>query len=214
MRLYVKYGKIDRFLAEMRHPLTYETSKKVILFRDYYKQVWLPLKEKQVKKTTLVVYKNYFNKHLIPEFGDCNLFGIRSFDIQAYFDSKSKLSRNTLQEHNNVLCAFFDYAIVDKRVLLPRNPAQSKYVSVRYSEKDSKIRETSPSEVIREIIDNIATLPLTQRRLMALLLFPGMRRGEALALRGEDIDFEKKQIVARRNATYAEKQAEVMTHDR
>ena len=86
VRLYIKYGKIDRFLAEMRHPLAYESEKKVVLFKDYYEQVWLPLKEKQVKKTTLVGYKNYFNKHLLPEFGDSNLFEIRPFDVQAYFD--------------------------------------------------------------------------------------------------------------------------------
>lgn len=209
VRLYVKYGKIDRFLAEMRHPLAYESEKKVVLFKDYYEQVWLPLKEKQVKKTTLAGYKNYFGKHLLPEFGDSNLFEIRPFDVQAYFDAKSELSRKTLREHYNVLCAFFDYAIDDERVLLPRNPARSKHVVVRYSEKDSKVRQALPSEVIREIIDGIATLPLTQRRLMSLLLFTGTRRGEVLALRWEDIDFEGKRIVVRRNATYADNQAEV-----
>ena len=87
VRLYVKYGKIDRFLAEMRHPLTYESEKKVVLFRDYYEQVWLPLKEKQVKKTTLAGYRNYFGKHLLPEFGDINIFEIRPFDIHAYLDA-------------------------------------------------------------------------------------------------------------------------------
>ena len=130
VRLYVKYGKIDRFLAEMRHPLTYESEKKVVLFRDYYEQMWLPLKEKQVKKTTLAGYRNYFSKHLLPEFGDSNIFEIRPFDIQAYFDAKSELSRKTLREHYNVLCAFFDYAIDDERVLLPRNPARSRHVVV------------------------------------------------------------------------------------
>ena len=90
-----------------------------MLFKDYYEQVWLPLKEKQVKKTTLAGYKNYFGKHLLPEFGDSNLFEIRPFDVQAYFDAKSELSRKTLREHYNVLCAFFDYAIDDERVLLP-----------------------------------------------------------------------------------------------
>ena len=65
VRLYVRYGKIDRFLAEMRHPLAYESEKNVVLFRDYDEQVRLPLKEKQVKKTTLAGYRNYFGKHLL-----------------------------------------------------------------------------------------------------------------------------------------------------
>lgn len=211
VRLYVKYGKIDRFLAEARHALTYESEKKVVLFRDYYEKVWLPIKSKQLKETTLYGYKCYFRKHLLPEFGAMNLYDIRPFDVQSYFDSKSDLALKTQKEHYNVLCAFFDYAVDDEDVLLPRNPARSKHVTVKYSEKDSQIRDALPSEVIREIIDKIEDLPLMQRRLMALLLFSGMRRGEILGLRWEDFDFDQRTIEVRRNATYAHNQAEVTT---
>ena len=211
VRLYVKYGKIDRFLAEAKHALSYEAEKKVVLFRDYYEKVWLPLKEKQVKKTTLTGYKGYFNGHLLPEFGDKNIYEIRPFDIQAYFDSISHLSLKTQREHYNVLSALFDYAMDDERVLLPRNPARSKHVSIKYSEKETVVREALPSEVIRQIIADIGALPLMEKRLMALLLFTGMRRGEILGLRWEDIDFEKRMIEVRRNATYAENQAQITT---
>ena len=50
-----------------------------------------------------------------------------------------------------------------------------------------------------------------ERRLMALLLFTGMRRGEVLGLRWEDLDFKTGFITVRRNATYAHNQAEVTT---
>ena len=123
VRLYVKYGKIDRFLAEARHALTYESEKKVVLFRDYYEKVWLPIKSKQFKETTLYGYKCYFRKHLLPEFGAMNLYDIRPFDVQSYFYSKSDLALKTQKEHYNVLCAFLDYAVDDEDVLLPRNPA-------------------------------------------------------------------------------------------
>ena len=46
VRLYVKYGKIDRFLAEVQKPLSGESAKKVVLFRDYYEKVWLPEKRR------------------------------------------------------------------------------------------------------------------------------------------------------------------------
>ena len=82
-----------------------------------------------------------------------------------------------------MLSNLFDYAMDDENVALPRNPVKSKYVKVKYSESDSVIREPLPSEVVTEIISQIGTLPLMERRLMALLLFTGMRRGEVLGLR-------------------------------
>lgn len=211
VRLYVKYGKIDRFLAEMQKPLSGESAKKVVLFRDYYEKVWLPEKQRSCKSTTLAGYMGYFRKYLLPEFGDCNLYGIRPFDIQEYFQSIPHLTLKTQKEHYNVLSNLFDYAMDDENVALPRNPVKSKYVKVKYSESDSVIREPLSSEVVTEIISQIGTLPLMERRLMALLLFTGMRRGEVLGLRWEDLDFKTGFITVRRNATYAHNQAEVTT---
>lgn len=211
MRFYVKYGKIDRLLAVARHALTYESEKKVVLFQDYAEQVWLPLKSKQVKETTLYEYKCYFNKHLLPEFNAIDLYDIRPFDVQSYFDSRSDLSLKTQKEHYNVLCTFFDYAINDENVLLPRNPARSKHVTVKYSEKDSHIRDVHPPEMIREIIEEIEYLLLMQCRLMALLLFSGMRRGEVLGFRWGDFNFKLKTIEVRRKASYAHNQAQATT---
>ena len=82
---------------------------------------------------------------------------------------------------------------------------------MKYSESDSVIREPLSSEVVTEIISQIGTLPLMERRLMALLLFTGMRRGEVLGLRWEDLDFKTGFITVRRNATCAHNQAEVTT---
>lgn len=208
---YVKYGKIDRFLAEMQKPLSGESAKKVVLFCDYYEKVWLPEKRRSCKSTTLAGYMGYFRKYLLPEFGDCNLYDIHPFDIQEYFQSIQHLTLKTQKEHYNVLSNLFDYAMDDENVALPRNPVKSKYVKVKYSESDSVIREPLPSEVVTEIISQIGTLPLMERRLMALLLFTGMRRGEVLGLRWEDLDFKTGFITVRRNATYAHNQAEVTT---
>lgn len=209
VRLYVKYGMIDNFLKEVKRENAEEKPQKCVLLREYYESVWLPIKEKQVKKTTLTGYKAYFSKHLLPEFGDRNMFEIRPFDIQTYFDSKADLSLKTQREHYNVLCALFDYAMDDERVMLPRNPARSKHVTLSHSNKPTKVREALTSDVIQEIISKIGDLPDDQRRLMALFLFTGMRRGEVLGLRWEDIDLEKKSIEVKRNATYADNQAEV-----
>ena len=179
--------------------------------KGYYEKVWLPEKRRSCKSTTLAGYMGYFRKYLLPEFDDCNLYDIRPFDIQEYFQSIPHLTLKTQKEHYNVLSNLFDYAMDDENVALPRNPVKSKYVKVKYSESDSVIREPLPSEVVTEIVSQIGTLPLMERRLMALLLFTGMRRGEVLGLRWEDLDFKTGFITVRRNATYAHNQAEVTT---
>ena len=179
--------------------------------KGYYEKVWLPEKRRSCKSTTLAGYMGYFRKYLLPEFGDCNLYDIRPFDIQEYFQSIPHLTLKTQKEHYNVLSNLFDYAMDDENVALPRNPVKSKYVKVKYSESDSVICEPLSSEVVTEIISQIGTLPLMERRLMTLLLFTGMRRGEVLGLRWEDLDFKTGFITVRRNATYAHNQAEVTT---
>ena len=214
VRLYIKYGKIDRFLAEAKHPLMHEgDTRPPVLFKDY-KDKWLnslTACKKPIKPTTLSGYNCYLRKHLIPEFGEMDLFEITAFDIQEYFNEKSDLSLKTLREHHQVLKQIFDFAIDDEEINLPRNPAKNKNVKVNYSEKDSKPRSALPSSVIQEIIAAIYDLPTDQRRLMALYLFTGMRRGEVLALRGEDFDFDKGFINVSRNATYPENEAFVTT---
>ena len=132
----------------------------------------------------------------------------RSKKLPSIYPNLSQEERN---QKYNVLSNLFDYAMDDENVALPRNPVKSKYVKVKYSESDSVIREPLPSEVVTEIISQIGTLPLMERRLMALLLFTGMRRGEVLGLRWEDLDFKTGFITVRRNATYAHNQAEVTT---
>lgn len=122
-----------------------ESAKKVVLFRDYYEKVWLPEKRRSCKSTTLAGYMGYFRKYLLPEFGDYNLYDIRPFDIQEYFQSIPHLTLKTQKEHYNVLSNLFDYAMDDENVALPRNPVKSKCVKVKYSESDSVIREPLPS---------------------------------------------------------------------
>lgn len=214
VKTYVRHGMINRILAELSLPSLEDSPKgKVILFRDY-KDKWLASltnRPKPVKDTTLGGYKSYLT-HLVEEFGDTSIFEITPFDIQQYFSEKSsQLTLKTLREHHQVLKQIFDYAMDDDDVELPRNPAKNKNIIVNYSEKDSVIREPLPSDIINEIINAIHDLPDDQRRLMALYLFTGMRRGEVLGLRWEDIDFEDRFIHVRRNATYAKNDAKITT---
>ena len=66
-------------------------------------------------------------------------------------------------------------------------------------------------EQLKSIIQGIATEldDDGERRMIALFVFTGMRRGEVLGLRWEDIDFKKKLIHVERSVTYAHNQPEI-----
>lgn len=66
-------------------------------------------------------------------------------------------------------------------------------------------------EEFRDILGNLEKLRPQDRRLMALLMLTGMRRGEALGLQWSDIDREKGRIHVRRNVTFAGNQPHVGT---
>ena len=136
-----------------------------------------------------------------------NLLEISVDDLQDFLNDRKDKAHKTLREYIVFLRQVFDSAVEDKKMLF--NPAKSKKLH-NPSDKVT-IRETLPLEVVQQILQDICRLDETERRLMALLLLTGMRRGEVLGLKWEDIDFEKKMISVRRNVTFPNNQPKITT---
>jgi len=80
------------------------------------------------------------------------------------------------------------------------NPAESTRLSIPSSKREE--RKALTQDELKDIISSLGKLKDDDRRLMSLLLFTGMRRGEVLGLRWEDIDVETGWIHVVRNAVY------------
>ena len=116
--------------------------------------------------------------------------------IQAFLADLGKrgFSRRTVQMHRDILNMIFNNAIVEGQ--LSFNPVSA--VSIPKN-LPSKKRELPEDKAIEAVIKN-ADAPFG---LFALLcLYTGLRRGEALALRYEDIDRENKLISVSRAVEY------------
>ena len=125
---------------------------------------------------------------ILNKYADLNAEEVTAQSIQAFLSDLGKkgFSRRSVQMHRDILNMIFNNAIVEGK--LSFNPCSA--VSMPRN-LPSKKRELPDDKAI-EAVKNSAGVPFS---LFALIcLYAGLRRGEVLALRYEDINREKKEI--------------------
>lgn len=156
-----------------------------------------------VEITTWEGYGVVINAHLIPYFKR-NMFlnDLTVQDIQIYFNEKYSsgkkreeggLSPSFLKKHYSVLKRALDYAVKIK--LIPINPIlnvelpkQQRYNAKYYSvEQLEKLLEITKGTIIESVV--------------FIAVHYGLRRGEILGMRYEDVDFKEKTITIRNTRT-------------
>lgn len=121
-------------------------------------------------------------RRMVDEFGTERVSAISAADIQAFILrlSKQGFARRTVQMHLDVLRMVFDQAIISGHI--STNPCAA--VSLPRGLAVTS-RELPSEEDIQKVI---ASVDLPFGLFAYLLLFTGLRRGEALALTYEDIE--------------------------
>lgn len=184
-----RYEKaIQLFLGSSAHV---PEKKKGPLFRPYAEKWFQVFRKGKIRHTTEAEYCSILQKHIYPALGQKELTSITAADIQLLMDSKADMARKTVHEIRMVAGMVLDSAYHDG--IIPRNPA-----------KDPRLRNPAMGKHPRKALDEeelfhiIQQLPcLSQprdQRFLALLIYTGMRREEVLALRWQDIDWEKQRI--------------------
>ena len=140
---------------------------------------------------TAQAYEIMVAKHMIPVFGAYKLQKITPEILQRYYldkldngrrDGKGGLSRRTVKHHHRLLHVIFASAV--KWRVLPRNPADS----VDPPQFQRKEMNTFDQEGLETFLDSLKDTEYYP--VFYTLLFTGMRRSEALALRWQDIDLD------------------------
>jgi integrase len=130
--------------------------------------------------------------HLLPTFGRMRLGSIKPSTVQAWLRGRAQTSapsyvRTMLATLSAVLAA----AVEDE--LIPKNPCDSKAV------RAPKVDRTKVEPWTRDQLDAVAAaLPAPYRALVALGAGCGLRQGEMLGLRVEDVDFLGRRVHVRR----------------
>ncbi|MBS3897494.1 MAG: site-specific integrase, partial [Dethiobacter sp.] len=162
-------------------------------------EAWLAGKKNVLRQTTFDQYETLLKQHVIPEIGDIKISELSREDIQQLIDSKQQsgrkdgkpggLSPKTLKHIRVLAKAILGEAFTDG--LIDSNP-MAKVTSPRVP--DSGVRAWSAEEA-RKFLKSVG-----EHRLFCLfwlLLHTGLRRGEVLGLKWEDVDLQNNIISIR-----------------
>lgn len=149
---------------------------------------WLRVHKKRIARSTERDYASALREHLIPTFGHLSLTELKASDIRKWIASLTISNKRI----NNVLVplrAVYNEALEDEIV------AKSPLTGI----KNLKVvtREPNPFNE-REIKAILNELEGNDRNLIQFAFETGLRTSELIALRWEDIDFDKQRVYVRR----------------
>jgi integrase len=181
---YTENGKqrfiYDKDPEKLYHKLEAAKNKAPLKFADHV-EAW---REEHSETVGWKTAESYIApcRRIVDVFGDDYPAEITAARLQAFLTSLGKrgYSRRTVQLHHDILNMIFDRCVL--RGILPVSPMQA--VSVPKGLKTTK--RTVPEEDALEAVRTHTDAPFAPFAL--LCLYAGLRRGEVLALRQEDID--------------------------
>lgn len=167
----------------------FEKDKQVVPTVDEYSIISFDAHKCERKGTTTTDYKNIYNKHIKPHFGNKRLDKIKVSDINVWKNglfSDLGLSSKRVNDIKKVLGTIIEDAVMDE--IISSNPVRKSRPLPAHQQKD--IEPFS--------LDEISTILNStngqDRNLIATLFLTGIRTGECIGLKWSDIDFERREI--------------------
>lgn len=167
-----KYGNLNA----PKPPASDET------FKTYTDKIFDVFLRPRWKPSTANTNKFLLDKHIMPYFDQMALSSIDTLAIQQFFQTKQHLSKSYTKQMLIMLHEIFENAVEDGKI--QKDPTLSKRITLP---DKATTREALDSEEFFDIIGHIDELDGDDRLLLALLCFTGMRRGEILGLRWDQI---------------------------
>src|SRR6476620_1074110 len=153
-----------------------------------------------LKRTTLMDYESYTRVHLVPAFGALELEAITIEVIEEFIAAKRHEGKavKSILNYLGLLHAMFAFAVrrgwcTRNPVALVEKPRGGRSLDIRFLD-------------VQELEALLAATPTddrgtTERVLYLTAAMTGLRRGELLALRWQDIDWDAGVVRVRRNYT-------------
>lgn len=172
--------------------------KQVLHPLNVYMLEWFDRYKGHLRETTKVTQLKWL-KDACTFFGDEPIEHIDADRVQDYINSMQDLDTDTIKKKINFLSQMFEIAV--EKDIVKKNPTKS--ISIKYGGQKGEGISALPKEKVRELVDKIRNSPDKNTALwLALMMYAGLRREEALGLRWEDIDFDTGFLHIERAVTY------------
>lgn len=180
----------------------YETLEKHT-FGELMNEWLMVFKKSAVTPRTFEGIIRNFKLHIEPQIGNMKVYEVDTFIVQKVLNNliDQDYSVNTIKKNKHLISQFFEYAIDNKWVL--QNPTNR--VQVRAKDKAQSKKEkykALPPEVRIKFLEALNRDEANFiKPLCICLMFCGLRIGEALALKWENVNFETKTLKVERAIT-------------
>ena len=160
---------------------------------------WLELYLPDIEETTRIGYKTKINNYLIPALGDIYLQSLRTEHVQKLINDMMArdLSPKNIRDTYNNINAAMKKAVVLR--MIPFNPCEGVALP-KLKRYKAKVYDLEMIHKLLSVAENTDMyLPIL------LCVTAGLRRGELLALRWDNIDFANSILQVRSNMVRGEK---------
>jgi len=143
-------------------------------------------KSRVLKHKTMLAYNSVKTTHIIPFFEDLSVAQIKPLDIKKFQDKmfSKGLQRQSITVARILLSEVFDIAVLGEHI--KSNPVKSVRMPKYKSVKKKKQLPLNLDEIDMILSDTQGQM----KNFFGISFFTGMRSGELLALKWEDIDFD------------------------
>ncbi len=160
----------------------------------YYAGLFLSTKKVTVKESTYIRYKGIIDNQILPTFGKRDISSIKVSELKRWFNHWIEVRSNTTAIYiANTFSMLFKEAFYDQEI--EKNP----FEHIRRPKKSQGTAKPFTVETMRMLIDSSEGW---FQSFLALSFLTGLRTGEAVALKWEDIDFATQELEVKRSRRY------------
>lgn len=206
------YGKTRKEVIAKRDALKLEEAAGTLASANRHTMTtflaaWLGHIENEVKPTTLQSYRYLVETHIVPRIGEVPLQKLTPLHVQGLINAmqQDNLSARTTSYARAVLRRALGMAL--RWGLVGRNVA----LNVEGPKKESREMSVWTPEQAAHFLDVVRTESAQYYPLFYLAITTGMRRGELLGLRWQDVDWQKQTLNIRQNVVVVNNRNVIVT---
>ena len=173
-----------------------DVSPKEIKTVAYYAELFLANKKVLVKESTYIRYESIIRNQILPLYGNRAINSLKLSELKQWFNYWiSERSSATAIYISNTFSAILKEAFYDEAI--DRNP----FDYIKRPKKKQGSAKPFSVETIKVIIDHADGW---FKNFLALSFFTGLRTGEAVALKWDDIDLLTQELEVKRSRRYGQ----------